>query len=734
MKKIYCLNAVNFLAAFLLFQIELVISKALLPKFGGSYLVWGACMVFFQFTLLLGYFFSHIVIQKFGIFRYRYFHLALLFLPLFFFPGRPLLEIHSHYGFPLVIDVFGQLLLAIGLVFFVLSTTSIISQSWLAASALPGRTNPYTLYSMSNLGSALGLLTYPFLFEAFFDLGVQLNIWRIGYLVLLGLHLMMLKTIGVSQSPINTQSQRYNIPEKEKIRWFLLGVSGTTMFLSVTNIITYEVAPVPLFWIIPLCIYLASFVLNFKERPFCPAWIKENFHITIGLNIFFFWLTQKGILPFAFEIIIYLSSLFIFCMFAQNELVRTRPQENSGLTLFYLIISMGSVMGGILVTWVVPLISSVVSAVMVEYLLGLLIISLAKIIGEKKPPLRPYYLRLIFYTVIMLILWPMAFKRYNVFGLAAILLFFKFIYSELKYSPRAFFISVFFIVLLSPFLQSLWQPQKSIYSYRNYYGMYKVCVGDNTVFLLNGTILHGAQSLNPKTEMEPLAYFHNSTPVGKIMSSKNFNFQRIGIIGLGAGTLAAYGRPGQVIDFFELDPDVLRIADMSFTYLKNSKARINYLFGDARISLTKIQRGPYDILIVDAFSGDSVPIHLLTTEAIAEYKRHITKDGIILLHITNRYLDLVPVLFSNARAQNAYAEFSYNEASPGVVAASVWVALTWSKDTLNLLSSGLQWPITSSKDRIKYIRPWTDKYSHIFSIFKFKRLTDSIKEFQPFSW
>jgi spermidine synthase len=219
------------------------------------------------------------------------------------------------------------------------------------------------------------------------------------------------------------------------------------------------------------------------------------------------------------------------------------------------------------------------------------------------------------------------------------------------------------------------------------------------------------------------------------MDSNIFNFNRIGIVGLGVGTLAIYGKTGQVIDFFELDPDVFYIANKYFTYLKKNPAKINYIFGDARVSLSKLPENRYNLLIIDAFSGDSVPIHLLTTEAISGYRNHLTKDGVVLFHVSNRYLNLVPVLFSNAKALSAYASVKANSGSPKrELCASVWVALTWSADSLKSLTSKLKWDKKYSRQPVKYHRPWTDLYSNILSVFKMRRFLDSVKGFQPFYW
>ncbi|MCX5715083.1 MAG: hypothetical protein NT033_09890, partial [Candidatus Omnitrophica bacterium] len=298
MRKMFLLNIIVFLAAFLLFQIELILAKAYLPVFGGGYLVWGACVVFFQLVLLLGYFYAHVVIRKIGMRRYLIFHALLLVLPLVLsFPGRALSVVPSQSGLPVVFFIFRQLAVTIGLVFFILSTTSVISQGWLLSSSLAEAKNPYVLFAVSNLGSFAALLSYPFIFEPLSDIGQQLFLWRLGYLLLVILHFAAWRIVKVvSKEGDQDKSFNHSIGRNETA-WLLFSAAGVMLFLSVTNIMTYEVAPIPLLWVVPLAIYLVSFVLNFKKKPWCPAWIKDGFHVSAGLSIAFFFLTSKRLFP-----------------------------------------------------------------------------------------------------------------------------------------------------------------------------------------------------------------------------------------------------------------------------------------------------------------------------------------------------------------------------------------------------------------------------------------------------
>jgi spermidine synthase len=330
----------------------------------------------------------------------------------------------------------------------------------------------------------------------------------------------------------------------------------------------------------------------------------------------------------------------------------------------------------------------------------------------------------------------MVFKGYNIFGLIAIIFIFKWIYTELKTRPLAICLNFSCILLLLPTVNILWSPNPDVYTRRDYYGIYRVYQKGEKIMLVNGTTLHGAQYLTKAKQMIPLTYYHYSTPVGKVMRAKFFHFKRVGLIGLGTGTLAAYGKPGQVFDFFELDPEVLRIARKYFTYLTNSPSKINYFLGDARISIMNMPRRNYDLLVVDAFSGDAIPVHLLTTEAIAGYLRHMTNQGIILFHISNRYINLRPVLFSNARNLNLYVCYGSNRASGDEddACSSSWIAITRDKLAFKKLTKGLKMRKNISLGKFRDMRPWTDDYSDVLIVMQFNEILDQVKDFTPFYW
>lgn len=743
MKKVHYLYALSFISAFLLFQIELVIAKIFLPKFGGSYLVWGACIVFFQFALLLGYLYSHLVIRKFGIYRYRYLHSILILLPLFFFPGRALPEIVVHAGISLMIDIFIQLSMTIGLAFFVLSTISIVTQSWLAYSDLPESRNPFMLYAVSNVGSFLGLLSYPFLFEMYFDLDTQVAIWRVLYFLFLLLYLISLLTIDFTNREVPNAKifdkavfvKRYRIADeavRRKLYWFLLSAAGCILFLSVTNVITYEIAPSPLLWIIPLCIYLLSFVLTFRDKPLYPGWITGKFHLVMGFSVLIFFFAQARLLPITPQLVAFILSLFALCMFCQHELYQSRPREKNELTVFYLIVSLGGFAGSLLVTWIAPRLFTLP----LEFLLGLCLVGLSLSLKEGRAWVNWYSLRWTAYAVIFVIVWPLVFKKYNIFGIMLIFMAFSYIFRELNKTKTVLGIGLLSIMIVAPFVEDFWSRDgKAIRSFRNYYGIYKITASANRLNLMHGTTLHGAQYLteNHEKRQEPLTYYHRMTPVGKVLDSGHFATHRIGVVGLGVGTLSAYGKKGEEMDFFELDPDITVFVNV-FDYLQHSRANLNFFYDDARIALRKRPQNHYDILVIDAFSGDSVPVHLLTTDAIREYKEKMKDRGLILFHISNRYIDLRPVMFSNAKSVNAFALTDQNEESGPAHFASTWMVLTWDRQVHQALVSKMRWKEQAADQDAKMLRPWTDKYSNVPSVTKLHTFVNSITKFTPFSW
>jgi spermidine synthase len=677
-------------------------------------------------------------------YKYKVFHIILLFIPLAVFPGRPMPVIAAHAGMQLVFDIFLQLLFSIGPVFFVLSTISVITQSWLSATDLPQRANPFMLYAISNAGSFLGLLSYPFIFEPKFDLLVQLNFWRISYAVFIAAYCIAFWLIRITRASAEKtdlfkasaqiKGVEFTSANKQIWYWFLLSAAGSMIFLSVTNLITYEIAPCPLLWIIPLCIYLVSFVLAFRAKPLSPKWVIGKINYILGMSVLVFFFAQQGFFPELARMAAFFVILFCACMFCQSELYSSRPLDKRHLTFFYLIIALGGAVGSIIVTWVAPKIFNSTF----EFLLSIAVIGTAVMLKGAKKLLPVSSIRFTGYAILLLILWPQVFKEYNVFGIVFICWAFWLILKQLLYKETVLALYLIIAVLAAPFLEPLWiTNSKIIYTHRNYYGIYRVMEQDDLRVLRSGATTHGMQYyFDDVRKREPLSYYHANTPIGKILNDKMFSIKRMAVVGLGVGTLAAYGDKVAEIDFYEIDPDVHAIASEYFSYLGESQAKVQLIYGDARISLQKNPQKKYDIMVIDAFTGDAVPVHLLTIEAIKEYKKHLKPGGILLFHVSNRYLDLGPVLFSNANVVNAYAlsNSNHQEEDNNVFLDSAWIALIWDEDIRDDLSTELEWLEMGQEYYIKPIRPWTDTFSDIIAVLDFSLLLDPVKTFEPFYW
>ncbi len=724
MKKIALLNLLVFLAAFLLFQIELIAAKILLPQYGGSYMVWGACMVFFQAALLGGYGFSHLLLSAMRISRYRILHVILMVVPLLFFPGRDFIVTPASDKIFLAADVFIQLLLTIGPVFFVLSTVSIVAQVWLAQSNLPQRDNPYTLYAWSNFGSFAALLSYPFVFEFFFDQSIQLLIWKWMYYFLIVLSVGVCFAVELKTDVLKIEEKAPALNRREIFRWILLSAAGVMMFLSVTNILTMAIAPFPLLWIIPLGIYLLAFVLNFKRVPWCPAWIIKQIPMFIGLGVLFYLFQERSVLPIVFKMLGLFGLLFIYCMYCQNQLAATRPTGNKNLTVFYFLLSLGGFVGGMVTTWLIPL----VTHSLLEFVLGLLIIALTTVASDNGRGKSSVALMSMAILIVALFLWPLAFFQENLLGVFLIVTLVLILLNQIKSVKNAFALTMILIFMLTPSLEVLWGKKNYLYKKRNYYGICKIFDYGGVRSFMHGTTLHGMQSLDPALAMQPTSYFGVHSPVADVLEDESFARDHIGIVGLGAGTLAAYGRPGQKIDFYELDPEVYKIANRLFTFIKNSPAKISYFLGDARLALDKNTNAKYDILIIDAFNGDSIPSHLLTREMLVKCREHLSENGIILFHVTNRYIKAGLIAEKSASALNAHFCYKSTGQAGFYELYSDWVAVTWSAGRFEKLVSHFGWDQKQAAEA-SVIRLWTDQYSNIFSVLKVGEFLNVLKNF-----
>lgn len=697
------------LSAFLLFLLQPIVAKQILPWFGGSAAVWTTCMVFFQTVLLAGYAYSDLLIRKLAPRRQALIHAALLVASLAWLP----VAVSEAFKPADASNPIGRIVLlltaTIGLPYLMLSTTGPLIQAWFNR-AHAGR-RVYRLYALSNLASMLALLAYPPLIEPAASVRQQSLGWSLGYaaFVLLGLAAAW----RAGRVPVAQEHRRAGAPQaaaaaapapqatltptstsaaaaapeaaptpglREHGLWLLLSMLGSVLLLAVTNHITQNVASIPFLWVLPLSLYLASFILCFDGRGW--YWRRTYALLSCAAIVLMFgalswrvdWTVPsigRGIVPIAEAVPLYAAGLFVLCMFCHGELVARKPAP-AHLTRFYLMVSLGGALGGALVGVVAPLALSWYW----EFPIALVVLALllALLTGGW---LRPVAIAVLCATLA---------------------------------GGADYLVQV---------------RRDAIEITRNFYGVLRVRTtgsveaGTARHVLIHGVINHGDQYLSPPRSRQPTTYYGESSGVGLALSALRARDGqpplRIGVVGLGTGTLAAYGRAGDTLRLYELNPAVLELATRRFTYLRDSAAAIATPLGDARLSLEREAPQAFDLLAVDAFSGDSIPTHLITREAALLYRRHMAADGVIAMHVTNRYIDLAGVTrqMADALGWQAIAVDDAVPEGPGLY-KSLWVLITGNPALAGRLIAEGGRPVPPQPG----LRAWTDDYNNLFQVLK----------------
>lgn len=682
-----------FLGAFLLFQVQPIIGKHMLPWFGGTSSVWITSMLFFQVLLLLGYLYAYFL-SRFSLKVQTTIHLSLtiltsgLILYLFFVwrsPITPGIEWKLPGSTSPITQVLQFLLLSVGLPYFLLATTSTVLQNWFGK--VHDKQSPYKLYALSNAGSLIGIASYPFLIEPFFSLYTQGFWWAIGFLIYsIAISICCIKLFFVKEKQIHETKKNLE-PVQKKVYgfWLVLSATPSIMLLSITALMTQSIAPIPFLWLLPLGLYLISFIICFSDKQ----WYWRNFYaymfLVSGPLALVFTQTSGPTVPIS--LFIFSAALFSSCMLCHGELYQIRPHVQR-LNLFYVYVAFGGAVGGILVGIIAPLFFNGIWEIYIGFYLSLLTA----------------------FTVLL---------RYKDSSVYRNMNFFFFSVRELYLFILIGFPLVIFTIALTITVISGYSGTKI---FRNFYGVLilasKVTKDETTNYLIHGKIIHGTQHLGKK-RFEPTTYYHKKSGVGLLMQNypRPKDGLQVGLIGLGTGTLAAYGKKGDQYRFYEINPQVVFVAKNYFTYLSDSHAKITVVMGDGRLSLEKEvqeKKEPLDIIVVDAFSDDAIPVHLLTKEAIAVYLQRLKNDGVIAFHISNNYIDLKHLLFRHAQAQHLSFAF-LNTAGENHNSRSEWVLLTRNKA---LLTTPAIARATSKDNQYKNITPWTDEYSNIFQILK----------------
>lgn len=684
-----------FLSAFLLFQVQPIVARYILPWYGGSPGVWTTCMLCFQFGLLGGYAYAHGLVSFLRKHRRAQvgIHLALLVVSFAMLPITPDESLKPTGDESPVWGIVILLLSTVGLPYIVISASGPLLQHWFAEAS--GGKSPYRLYAVSNFGSLLGLVSYPFLFERKFGLSEQTWLWSGGYAgygllaFICAIVFLNKNKLANAKAPAAADSKPEERPGWiNRILWIALPTCGSVLLLATTSQMSQDVAVVPFLWVLPLGLYLVTFIISFDHSRWYnrAVWIPLT---TVSVAALVYLLNQdfaSSEMHLALQIGIYVSAMFCACMICHGEMVRLKP-EPSRLTSFYLAISLGGALGGAFVSLLAPRIFDGYWELHFG-LIGLVALTTFCIARDSRKPKHPFLLGA------GAVLWVQA------------------------------------AVVMVVFLQAHVALHRAgvVTSVRGFYGVLRVWDGwDGEVYyktLYNGRIAHGSEYFSGELKGKPTSYYTEKSAPGLFFqyhpkrTGPEPEPMKIGVIGLGVGTIAAFAQPGDSVRFYEINTQCEQLARQQFGFLNDCQGAESVVLGDARVSLAReLAEGDvqnFDVLFVDAFSGDSIPLHLLTRESFELYFNHINPDGVLVVHITNLHLDLsdpVRVLAADAGKRAVHIEHWPEEYHAN---SSDWVLITNNDALLDDLDDD-GWVSPWEREEPKDIR-WTDDHSDLASV------------------
>ncbi len=662
-----------FTSAFLLFLVQPIIAKQILPWFGGSAAVWTTCLVFFQFLLVAGYAYADWTTRKL-VPRYQVtLHVVLLMASLAALPIIPDAGWKPAGDEDPMWRILGLLTVTIGLPYFLLSTTGPLVQAWFARTFPAGTV--YRLFALSNFGSLLALLSYPFVFEFWVETQVQSWGWSAAYVVFVAScaasAVYSARARPLAAGPAEAAVTPDDGPPpgpRNYAAWLLLSAMGSFMLLAVTNHITHDVASVPFLWILPLTVYLLTFILCFEGRGWYQRLIFLGPLLVIVCALAWMLQAERGLADIKESVPLHLVGLFVMCMFFHGELAARKPAPRH-LTSFYLMVSLGGALGG----FAVGIAAVKLFNTYYEFGIGLVATLLIAV----------HVTRLMHSAVPMLLLAGVGFSGFFVYHYIASL-----------------------------------TSDASVMT-RNFYGTLRVKdigSGDEALRrLMHGVIMHGEQYVGAGRRNEPTTYYGATSGIAHTIKALGAAEMRVGVVGLGTGTLAVYGRKGDVYRFYEINPQVVEVARREFSFLDDSSARVETILGDARLAMEREAPQNYDVLVIDAFSSDSIPVHLITREAMAVYLRHTKPGGVIAFHVTNRFLHLAPVVKRIADEHKLHTALIADDAEDSDLARTDWVLVT--RDN-GLLARPEIAKFASEIEDIPGLRVWTDDFNNLFQILK----------------
>ncbi len=672
-----------FLAAFLLFQVEPIMGRLILPWFGGSAAVWTVTVMFFQIVLVLGYLYAHLLVRHVRPRAQMYVHVPVLLASLLVLPILPAASWKPLGAHDPTLRILGLLTVTVGAPFFVLSTCGPLLQAWYARGA--GR--PYRLFSLSNGASLLGLLCYPLLVEPRLGTHAQADAWSIAYALFIALAIAITVRAGRAAEPVPAAAAieaRSRGPRVvDRLRWLTLAATPSLLFLAVTNHLTQNVAPIPLLWVLPLGIYLLSLIICFEGgQGYRRSLFLPLLPVVLGLlalNLFPGELSVGIIGQIAF----FSAALLVCCMVCHGELARLKPAPEH-LTAFYLMVAVGGAIGGLFVAVLAPQLFSDYFELAFGVVLCAVVVLFAVAGDLLERTSRG--------------VWPR--RMLALLAAAATVLLGMYVLGKVRaYDRGARMVA------------------------RNFYGVLSVRDGGSGAqasrTLYSGTIVHGEQLLAPERARTATSYYGPDSGIGVLLreDDRSPTPLQVGVIGLGVGTIATYGRVGDSYRFYEIDPLDIAVARTQFSFLRESRAGVAVVPGDGRLSLEREPGRLFNVLAVDAFTGDSIPIHLLTVQAFELYFRHLSGDGVLAVHVSNRFLNLAPVVARAASALGKQAVLIESPGEPGEVTIkrAEWILLTGDHRLAARLARAGHGEFLAGDSAT---RLWTDDYSNVLGALK----------------
>ncbi len=682
-RSLFWFAATTLLGAFLVFQVQPVISKCVLPWFGGTPAVWTTCMLFFQLLLFAGYLYAHLLRTYFAPAAQGMIHLALLAVAALMLPIEPSDAWKPTGSESPMIHLLWMLAVHVGLPYFVLSSTGPLIQAWLSYRSESD--SVYRLYALSNAGSLAALLSYPFVVEPILSVSDQSVAWSLMFCLfvlvegVIAIGLLRHSKVGPDQTAAREQGSPLPtaaVPWAIRSAWIALPALASTMLLVVTNHVCQDIAVIPFLWVLPLSLYLISFIVCFDS----PHWYRPKL-IAAATLAAILTIQAKHVLPGSIQLIAeascYMMTLLGVCLICHGEVARIKPHA-AQLTLYYAMLSGGGAIGGIIVALICPILLD--TFIELPLILGMVTALTCIVFFACQGWLESKYD------------WSAA--------------------RRLRFPAAALMIAPLLTVTLAP-------QDETIASERNFFGVLAVLRNDDGVRLVHGSTIHGMQRLGDAST-EPTTYYGRESGVGLAIAAmqKSSPSLGVGVVGLGCGVLATYGREADHFDMIEINPAVIDIANTHFTFLGDSRATIRTHLGDGRLVLERMQQTKFDLLVLDAFSSDAIPAHLLTREAVDLYRQRLAKNGILAVHVSNNHLDLVPLVHRLADDAGLASRVVRGAANkPLGIHPSIWMLLGGGEHEL-WNDPSLQNAREATPGELAEAPLWTDQHHNLVSVLR----------------